>query len=49
MRKKRWIMVRWANGSRVMYSWYMQNLIKTDPACLEIMDKQTGEILYYKR
>ena len=42
------ITVTWANGNRATYSAYMADILKTDPAALEIMDNETGEILYIK-
>ena len=42
------IKVTWLNGSEATYSYTMANLIETDTQCLEIMDNETGEILYAK-
>ena len=39
------ITVTWTNGTRATYSAHMTDMIRTDPAAIEIMDNQTGEIL----
>ena len=42
------VTVTWMNGNRATYSAHMADLLKTDPAALEIMDNETGEIIYIK-
>ena len=40
------IRVTFVNGSSANYTMSMLPLFKTEPAVVEIMDNQTGEILY---
>ena len=40
------VTVTWTNGTRATYGAHMTDLLKTDPAALEIMDNETGEIIY---
>ncbi len=42
------IKVTFANGQTANYSKYMLGMLKTEPATIEIMDNETGEILYSK-
>ena len=42
------ITVTWANGTRATYSAAMLDLLKTDPAALDIQDDTTGELVYIK-
>ena len=42
------VTVTWTNGTRATYSAHMADLLKTDPTALEIMDNETGEIIYMK-
>lgn len=42
------ITVRWAGHATAIYSKSMFNMIKTDPAVIDIMDTKTGEILFRK-
>ena len=42
------ITVTWANGTRATYSAAMLDMLKTDPAALDIQDDDTGEIIYIK-
>ena len=42
------ITVTWANGTRATYSAGMLDLLKIDPAALDIQDDTTGEIVYIK-
>ena len=42
------IQVTWANGNKGIYTMAIFALLKTDPCCKEIMDCETGEILFYR-
>lgn len=42
------VTVTWANGSRATYSADMLDLLRTDPAALDIQDDTTGEMVYIK-
>lgn len=42
------ITVSWANGTRATYSAAMLDMIRTDPAALDIQDDTTGELIYIK-
>jgi hypothetical protein len=42
------ITATFTNGQTATYSAYMTDLLRTDPATLEIMDNDTGELLYIK-
>ena len=42
------ITVTWTNGTRATYSATMLDLLKTDPAALDIQDDDTGELIYIK-
>ena len=42
------VTVTWANGTRATYSAAMLDLLRTDPAALDIQDDATGEIIYIK-
>jgi len=42
------VTVTWANGSRATYSADMLDLLRTDPAALDIQDDTTGELVYIK-
>ena len=42
------VTVTWANGTRATYSAAMLDILKTDPAALDIQDDDTGEIIYIK-
>lgn len=42
------VTVTWANGTRATYSADMLDILKTDPAALDIHDDETGEIVYIK-
>lgn len=42
------ITVTWTNGTRATYSANMLDLLRTDPAALDIQDYDTGELLYIK-
>jgi hypothetical protein len=42
------ITVTWVNGTRATYSANMLDMIRTDPAALDIQDDDTGELLYIK-
>jgi len=42
------ITVSWANGTRATYSASMLDLLKTDPAAIDIQDDDTGELVYIK-
>lgn len=40
------IKVTFTNGRKIVYTMNIFRLLKTDPQVLEIMDSETGEILY---
>lgn len=42
------VTVTWTNGTRATYSATMLDLLRTDPAALDIQDDDTGELLYIK-
>ena len=42
------ITVTWTNGTRATYSAAMLDLLRTDPAALDIQDDETGELVYIK-
>lgn len=42
------VTVTWANGTRATYSANMLDLLRTDPAALDIQDDTTGEMVYIK-
>ena len=42
------ITVTWANGTRATYSANMLDMLRTDPAALDIQDDETGELIYIK-
>jgi hypothetical protein len=42
------IEVRWANGQKATYTMKSLEALKEDPACMEIMNMETGEILFYR-
>lgn len=42
------ITVTWGNGTRATYSANMLDMLRTDPAALDIQDDNTGEIIYIK-
>lgn len=42
------VTVTWANGTRATYSADMLDLLRTDPAALDIQDDSTGEMVYIK-
>ena len=42
------IMATFENGRKVVYTMNIYYLLKNDPAVIEIMDNQTGEIIYSK-
>jgi len=42
------VTVTWANGTRATYSANMLDLLRTDPAALDIQDDTTGELVYIK-
>ena len=42
------VTVTWANGTRGTYSAAMLDLLRTDPAALDIQDDDTGELVYIK-
>jgi hypothetical protein len=42
------VTVSWANGTRATYSAAMLDMLRTDPAALDIQDDTTGEIVYIK-
>lgn len=42
------ITVTWTNGTRATYSATMLDLLRTDPAALDIQDDETGELVYIK-
>lgn len=42
------VTVTWANGTRATYSAAMLDLLRTDPAALDIQDDTTGELIYIK-
>jgi len=42
------VTVTWANGTRATYSADMLDLLRTDPAALEIQNDTTGEMVYIK-
>lgn len=42
------VTVTWANGTRATYSADMLDMIRTDPAALDIQDDETGELVYIK-
>ena len=42
------VTVTWANGTRATYSANMLDMLKTDPAALDIQDDETGEMVYIK-
>ena len=46
--KQATIKATFTTGQQANYSRYMADMLKTDPAIVEIMDNETGEILYYK-
>ena len=42
------VTVTWASGTRAAYSATMLDMLRTDPAALDIQDDSTGEIIYIK-
>ena len=42
------VTVTWTNGTRATYSAGMLDMLKTDPAALDIQDDTTGELVYIK-
>lgn len=42
------ITVTWTNGTRATYSANMLDMIRTDPAALDIQDDDTGELVYIR-
>lgn len=42
------VTVTWANGSRATYSAGMLDMLRTDPAALDIQDDTTGELVYIR-
>lgn len=42
------VTVSWSNGTRATYSASMLDMLRTDPAALDIQDDSTGELLYIK-
>lgn len=42
------VTVTWSNGSRATYSADLLDLLRTDPAALDIQDDTTGEMVYIK-
>lgn len=42
------VTVTWSNGSRATYSADMLDMLRTDPAALDIQDDTTGEMIYIK-
>ena len=42
------ITVTWTNGTRATYSANMLDMLRTDPAALDIQDDETGELVYIK-
>ena len=42
------ITVTWTNGTRATYSANMLDLLRTDPAAIDIQDDTTGELVYIK-
>ena len=42
------ITVTWTNGTRATYSAAMLDLLRADPAALDIQDDETGEMVYIK-
>ena len=42
------ITVSWTNGTRATYSANMLDLLRTDPAALDIQDDETGELVYIR-
>lgn len=42
------VTVTWTNGTRATYSAAMLDMIRTDPATLDIQDDDTGELIYIK-
>ena len=42
------ITVTWANGTRATYSANMLDLLRTDPAALDIQNDDTGELVYIR-
>ena len=42
------VTVSWANGTRATYTAAMLDLLRTDPAALDIQDDSTGEMVYIK-
>lgn len=42
------VTVTWANGTRATYSAGMLDLLRTDPAALDIQDDTTGELVYIR-
>lgn len=42
------VTVTWANGTRATYSAAMLDMLRTDPAALDIQDDTTGELVYIR-
>lgn len=42
------VTVTWTNGTRATYSAAMLDMLRTDPAAIDIQDDDTGEIIYIK-
>lgn len=42
------VTVTWTNGTRATYSAMMLDMLRTDPAALDIQDDETGELVYIK-
>jgi hypothetical protein len=42
------VTVSWANGTRATYSANMLDMLRTDPAALDIQDDTTGELVYIR-
>lgn len=46
--KQHEIVVAFKDGSSGIYTMNIFDLLKSDPDVLEIMDNETGELLYYR-
>lgn len=42
------VTVTWANGTRASYPAAMLDLLRTDPAALDIQNDDTGELVYIR-
>ena len=47
-KKYRKIMVTFSSGQSGIYTDRIMEMLKSDPATMEIIDSETGEVLYYK-